>query len=839
MRKKQAATRHVVNGVLEVEGVSQPPKDNLVESTPKTLPPLEPRNFTIDPSGNIVLADGTPVVQPAVVEDTTGFSGQLDMQDGALPFKSQTIDSPGVLDTVKCTSCASRISPFSVPCEVHPVLKVIICKRCLKFYGKGDFPKDDFGKDENCRWCGDGGDLICCDSCSNTFCKSCIRRNIGRTYLHSIEELGENESWNCLLCTKEPLLPLQRQCFEIIQRVRTYHAQRKKRSERAHELWRQRSGASSASTPTPSVNTAISSPQVPPASVSSNRSLDTTQPLVGPSTNISAEKPLQAPPTSFSPPEGLNALAAVLAGVTSTCGTQLIAPFGALPQTSDLLAAVSNLQALASVPLNPSPAAPRSTLPETRHAKSSIPSVPNTSSVPTASKHPEIQALPANKNQSSGRGKWGSASNPNSSDWYLENVTVAGILDQISQVQASNIRNATKALRACLETFLSDLRRVETNLSRARTLDDITNIVRSFQSIFRFHFFSRIGNLVSRLQDDPKQPSANSTPSFAVSPTPNGDSNDRCKQISASEPTAFLQSPESSSTVKSNSSLTIDLTDEGEPVRGSRSQATRPPSIPTSAAAHLQVPIAAVSVAKTASVLAASSRSPPTTSTRPIRKRPVRRKRSPVNTSVTGTSINAPSARPVKRPRCVPSTEKCVITAATNVVADAAAAAPVVPSEAFSDLIEPAATDTAELETDTTACTDLSSVSFLNSVSRINVTHSQASNKTDSSAHSCPKASQSDNCSSLQPASSTESGPDTDCNGQFELDSSPHQSEAEKENNADAAPPVRQSPSRRTVDSHHSVTDDGDQNKTSSELSTAVGIFSESQSALSTELSSS
>ncbi|VDN16945.1 unnamed protein product, partial [Dibothriocephalus latus] len=414
---KQAAIRHVVTGVPEVEGVSNTPKDNFVDSAPRTVPTPETRKFTVDPSGNIVLSDGTPVVQPAVVEDTTGFSGQLDMQDGALPCKSQTLDcSPGVLDTVKCTSCASRLSPFSVPCEVHPVLKVIICKRCLKFYGKGDFPKDDFGKDENCRWCGDGGDLICCDSCSNTFCKSCIRRNIGRTYLHNIEELGENESWNCLLCTKEPLLPLQKQCFEIMQRVRAYHAQRKKRSERAHELWRQRSGASSASTPTSSVTTAITSPQVLPPSVSPDRSLNTSQPLVSPSTSISAEQPLQAPLPAFSPPEGLNALAAVLAGVTGTCGTPLIAPFGALPPASDLLAAVSNLQALASVPLTTSPVAPGSTLPDTQPTKPQTPSAPTTGSVPIAAKRPEIPAPQSNKNQSSGRGKWGTGSNPNSSD---------------------------------------------------------------------------------------------------------------------------------------------------------------------------------------------------------------------------------------------------------------------------------------------------------------------------------------------------------------------------------------------------------------------------------------
>lgn len=75
--------------------------------------------------------------------------------------------------------------------------------------------KDADGKDENCRWCGDGGDLICCDSCSNAFCKSCIKRNIGRTFLHNIEKLGDNELWNCMVCNPAPLIPLQQEGAEV------------------------------------------------------------------------------------------------------------------------------------------------------------------------------------------------------------------------------------------------------------------------------------------------------------------------------------------------------------------------------------------------------------------------------------------------------------------------------------------------------------------------------------------------------------------------------------------------------------------------------------------------
>lgn len=46
--------------------------------------------------------------------------------------------------------------------------------------------------DEQCRWCGDGGDLLLCDSCNNAFCKGCIRRNLGRKELSEILEGGKS-----------------------------------------------------------------------------------------------------------------------------------------------------------------------------------------------------------------------------------------------------------------------------------------------------------------------------------------------------------------------------------------------------------------------------------------------------------------------------------------------------------------------------------------------------------------------------------------------------------------------------------------------------------------------
>nr|CDS32134.1 Transcriptional regulator ATRX [Hymenolepis microstoma] len=186
--------------------------------------------ISTDISGKMTLPDGTPVVQPADVEDATDYSLQFDLQDGVLPRRPFSNSFQiGSIDTVRCTSCAFRISPFA--CTVHPHLSVILCKKCLKFYGKGEFAKDADGKDENCRWCGDGGDLICCDSCSNTFCKSCIKRNLGRTFLQNIEDLPDDASWYCLICNPSPLVSLQRECAEVFDRVKALAEQARKRSE--------------------------------------------------------------------------------------------------------------------------------------------------------------------------------------------------------------------------------------------------------------------------------------------------------------------------------------------------------------------------------------------------------------------------------------------------------------------------------------------------------------------------------------------------------------------------------------------------------------------------------
>ncbi|KAM3869276.1 transcriptional regulator ATRX-like [Diretmus argenteus] len=130
------------------------------------------------------------------------------------------------LGIVSCTACGRQVNHFQRDSFFrHPVLKVLICKSCFKYYSSDDISKDGDGMDEQCRWCGEGGNLICCDYCSNAFCKKCILRNLGRKELSGILE----SKWYCYVCSPEPLLDLVVACDSVLDNLeRLWHQHRKK-----------------------------------------------------------------------------------------------------------------------------------------------------------------------------------------------------------------------------------------------------------------------------------------------------------------------------------------------------------------------------------------------------------------------------------------------------------------------------------------------------------------------------------------------------------------------------------------------------------------------------------
>uniref|UniRef100_A0A8C1TMZ9 DNA helicase n=1 Tax=Cyprinus carpio TaxID=7962 RepID=A0A8C1TMZ9_CYPCA len=121
----------------------------------------------------------------------------------------------------------------------HPALHVLICKSCFKYYMSDDISKDEDGMDEQCRWCAEGGNLMCCDYCSNAFCKKCVLRNLGRKELSEI--MNEESKWHCYVCRPEPLQDFVKTCEKVLLNLESSYRKPKgdgdktKREDRKHK----------------------------------------------------------------------------------------------------------------------------------------------------------------------------------------------------------------------------------------------------------------------------------------------------------------------------------------------------------------------------------------------------------------------------------------------------------------------------------------------------------------------------------------------------------------------------------------------------------------------------
>ncbi|KAL0974368.1 hypothetical protein UPYG_G00219520 [Umbra pygmaea] len=121
-------------------------------------------------------------------------------------------------ERIDCTACGQQVNHFQRHSVFeHPMLHVLLCKSCYKYYTSDDINKDEDGMDEQCRWCAEGGNLICCDYCHNAFCKKCILRNMGRKELSMITD--ENSKWYCYICNPKPLCDLASYCSNIMAKL--------------------------------------------------------------------------------------------------------------------------------------------------------------------------------------------------------------------------------------------------------------------------------------------------------------------------------------------------------------------------------------------------------------------------------------------------------------------------------------------------------------------------------------------------------------------------------------------------------------------------------------------
>ncbi|XP_016110474.1 transcriptional regulator ATRX [Sinocyclocheilus grahami] len=165
------------------------------------------------------LPQGTVVVKPEPVanEAKDEFRGPEFRNRGSKVKEEGTRKRPDeqLQEIFNCTACGQQVNHFQKDSIFqHPALHVLICKSCFRYYMSDDINKDEEGMDEQCRWCAEGGNLICCDYCSNAFCKKCILRNLGRKELSEI--MNEESKWHCFVCCPEPLQDFVKACEKVL-----------------------------------------------------------------------------------------------------------------------------------------------------------------------------------------------------------------------------------------------------------------------------------------------------------------------------------------------------------------------------------------------------------------------------------------------------------------------------------------------------------------------------------------------------------------------------------------------------------------------------------------------
>ena len=100
-------------------------------------------------------------------------------------------------------------------------------------FRNGTFTVEE-GSEIYCTLCGDGGNLVCCDTCDKSFCQSCIARTAGKGYLKKI--LSADTDWNCFMCDSSPLSMQQTLCEALCDYYRNRPHRRKQVAKKKLEF---------------------------------------------------------------------------------------------------------------------------------------------------------------------------------------------------------------------------------------------------------------------------------------------------------------------------------------------------------------------------------------------------------------------------------------------------------------------------------------------------------------------------------------------------------------------------------------------------------------------------
>ncbi|RZB39488.1 uncharacterized protein BDFB_002093, partial [Asbolus verrucosus] len=154
------------------------------------------------------------------VDELVVVSFNLTAEEQELRKRLYGPTNPVQISKIHCTACNVHLGSALEGQSnrfVHPLLKVLICKECYHFYTSGEFEKDEDGSELYCRWCGQGGQVLCCSKCEFVFCKRCIRTNFGRKKMF---EIRDSDSWDCFRCVPSQIITQRIACYEFFEYVR-------------------------------------------------------------------------------------------------------------------------------------------------------------------------------------------------------------------------------------------------------------------------------------------------------------------------------------------------------------------------------------------------------------------------------------------------------------------------------------------------------------------------------------------------------------------------------------------------------------------------------------------
>jgi len=134
---------------------------------------------------------------------------------------SNSAPSPdAVPEYIHCTACNKNLNVRRRKICKHPKLHVLLCKVCLKFINTSKFNRDDIGIEESCTWCGDGGNLVCCDFCEKAYCKHCIKRNVGKEFFEALVKAPDTVKWKCFSCDQTQIESFVKECDIIMKFIK-------------------------------------------------------------------------------------------------------------------------------------------------------------------------------------------------------------------------------------------------------------------------------------------------------------------------------------------------------------------------------------------------------------------------------------------------------------------------------------------------------------------------------------------------------------------------------------------------------------------------------------------